>query len=341
MSPQTRSWHLVRNVLLLLVALSVGLLLAEASVRVLGLADHLVTDPIFEASSLPHVRYHYKPHLRAYASERTEVVTNSLGFRDVEYPGTPPDEGVRLVVLGDSFTFGQGVPFSDVYTEILEHELSQAVAPVHVEVINFGVQGYTVQDEVATYLDIARELRPQIALLAMIADDLNLMRTENFVDRKGYLTKRIGGFRSLKAYMRKSHLLLFAKEVYLKHAYRSSQAYQRATATAEAVRPKLELLDRQLQPFLAACTEDSVIPVVALLDTWAGPATTAIVDHLRATYPDLRIVDCTGALARLPHEQVVTRHSGHPNALGHKIIAQEIEQALLPVVRDVLSDRKP
>jgi hypothetical protein len=318
--------------LLLAGSVLVAFLLIEAAVRLLGLADHLVTDPVFVAGDSPNVRYHYKPNLQARTMGNTELVTNSLGFRDIEYPAAPPEGAVRLVVLGDSFTLGHAVPFEDVFTEVMERDMSRRVSPARVEVINFGVSGFAIEDAVGVYLDIASSLRPRIAVLALISDDLNLNRLDNFVDAKGYLTKRAGGMNSLKAYLRASRLILLIKEAYLKRVYQRSRQYATKAVSAETIQPRLDLLDAHLGRFLEACRQGGVKPVFALLDTWYGPATNPVLEHLESNYPDLLVVNCTAALTEFPIEDIVEPRSGHPNAFGHELIAAEMKRALLPVV---------
>jgi lysophospholipase L1-like esterase len=328
---------LLQNALVLLAALAVGLIVAEGVVRVFELADHLVTDPIFTAAHTPHLRYHYKPRLQGRAQSNTDVRTNALGFRDLERSSAPGDRTVRLAVLGDSFTFGQGVAFPEIYTQILERELSQQVSPWRVEVMNFGVQGFTVEDEVGTYLDIAGPCHPHVALLAVVSDDLNPMRSENFVDAKGYLTKRVGGTSPLKAYLRRSRLMLLAKDAYLKWRYRGPAGPAPRRDAPDAQGPELAVLDRSLDLFLSACARDGVVPVFAMLDSWYGPTTRSILAHVRARHPELTVVDCTSAITQFPPERMVDRQTGHPGVKGHQVIARTLQEALMPLVQSCIS----
>jgi lysophospholipase L1-like esterase len=302
-------------------------------VRALGSAEHLVTDPIFVAAPAPHVPYHYKPGIRGRALDSTPVETNALGFRDLDRPAAPPNGAIRIVVLGDSFTFGQGVAFDEVYTQILERELSGEFAPRRVEVINFGVQGFTVEDAVGVYLDIARHLDPDVALLAIVADDLNLARKENFVDARGYLTKRVGGESAWKAYLRASHLVLLAKEAYLKLVYRRSRGFADQAVTEASLQGRLAYLDTALDSLLAACARQEVVPVFALLDTWRSGVLAPLIDHVRTRYPALLTVDCSDSLAAHPFADIVHPKSGHPSALGHRVIAAQLGVALRPLLR--------
>ncbi len=74
------------------------------------------------------------------------VNSNSRGLRgrsEYSYSRTPGKE--RILVLGDSFTFGTDVSDDETYSHYLQSSLSNA------EVLNFGVQGYG-QDQILLYL---------------------------------------------------------------------------------------------------------------------------------------------------------------------------------------------
>jgi hypothetical protein len=65
------------------------------------------------------------------------VTHNSLGFRDHEFPVEKPDGELRILTLGDSFTYGTGVRLEDTWPEVLE-TLIRKGRPGRVEVINGG-----------------------------------------------------------------------------------------------------------------------------------------------------------------------------------------------------------
>ena len=49
-----------------------------------------------------------------------DVNINSKSLRDYEYAYTKPKDVYRILVLGDSFTFGWGVPFENTFSKVLE-----------------------------------------------------------------------------------------------------------------------------------------------------------------------------------------------------------------------------
>ena len=84
------------------------------------------------------------PHLEGALRESefdTSIRVNSLGCRQDEF--TPhKGQGLRIVVVGDSFTFGFGVEEPDSYPRVLERQLAgvrtgNTLPPA--EVINAGV----------------------------------------------------------------------------------------------------------------------------------------------------------------------------------------------------------
>ncbi len=95
---------------------------------------------------------------------------NTLGFRDVEWGDARP--GVRrVIVLGDSFTEGWGVPEPDTYPRVLERLLN-AAEPGHWEVRNAGSRG---SDFPALDAAFERTLpfHPDLLIYGMVLNDVD------------------------------------------------------------------------------------------------------------------------------------------------------------------------
>jgi len=95
------------------------------------------------------------------AGARTTV--NSFGCRDREYRIPKPQGVVRIVGIGDSLTFGQGVEEEDTFLARLERDLIARGLPV--EVINCGVFGYNVNEEARRFQEVSELLEPDIVLI--------------------------------------------------------------------------------------------------------------------------------------------------------------------------------
>jgi lysophospholipase L1-like esterase len=107
----------------------------------------------------------------------TAVSINSFGFRDRQWDAPPaPDEDLCIAVLGNSLTFGTGVAAEHTWPEVLERGLASAGAlggaARRVEVMNFAVEGYVLEQEARVAEDCALDWRPDVVLFALIVPDV-------------------------------------------------------------------------------------------------------------------------------------------------------------------------
>lgn len=97
---------------------------------------------------------------------------NSAGFRDVEHSLKKKPGVSRIMVIGDSFTFGMGVNLEDTYPKQLERFLNRA--NVTCEVINCGVIGYNMWQH---YEMLERKVlpnNPDLVILGVFEDDIGV-----------------------------------------------------------------------------------------------------------------------------------------------------------------------
>lgn len=95
-----------------------------------------------------------------------QIVINGFGVRDARPFDTKVPGKIRVLVLGDSVTWG-GVqlPQQALFTQVFEHELGDA------EVINAGINGYSVWRMAELYRRYLTELRPDLIVLYVIPGD--------------------------------------------------------------------------------------------------------------------------------------------------------------------------
>lgn len=93
---------------------------------------------------------------------------NSLGFRDDEHaPRTEKALGtVRIVILGDSFTYGQGVADDEIYPRLL----SEYAGP-QVEIISLAKQGWSTADQLEALREIGLSYEPDMVLIGVVTND--------------------------------------------------------------------------------------------------------------------------------------------------------------------------
>ena len=99
------------------------------------------------------------------------VAINSLGYRDREYALEKPKGAVRILMIGDSVTFGWGVELEDTVAKKLEVRLNRPESPYPVEVINTGVGNYNTVMEVKEFIERGSKLKPDIVVLNYFIND--------------------------------------------------------------------------------------------------------------------------------------------------------------------------
>lgn len=103
------------------------------------------------------------PNWRASTNGRTLTI-NSSGLRDRDYPYEKPAAVTRVLVLGDSYTWGYGVSDDEIFTEVLEARFAQASQPW--EIINTGVSGWGTDQQYLFLLDEGFRYSPDIVILS-------------------------------------------------------------------------------------------------------------------------------------------------------------------------------
>jgi lysophospholipase L1-like esterase len=126
-------------------------------------------DPILHAELIPN---HYQLFNGFTVKLNTTVIKiNSDGFRDVEYTIEKPPNTIRIIALGDSFTFGWGVNLSDTYVKLLEKKLNEINTTINFQVMNFGVPGYNTLEEIELLKKKGLKYKPDIIIIGYTADD--------------------------------------------------------------------------------------------------------------------------------------------------------------------------
>jgi lysophospholipase L1-like esterase len=105
---------------------------------------------------------------RAIPSVAPPAILNSLGYRDPEIQPKSPNR-YRIVVIGDSFTFGNWVEERDRFSNVI-----QGVLGPQYEVLNFGAPGNNMPGHLIE-LDQALKLSPDFVLLQLYENDFETL----------------------------------------------------------------------------------------------------------------------------------------------------------------------
>ena len=139
-----------------------ALLLAEVAVRAYSAlaAPRPPGVPRHVACDCPYL---YEPN-PAHPDHGTQ------GLRDEPVAIPKPADVSRILVLGDSVTYGAGVAREHTFPARLEARLAGRARPV--EVVNAAVSGYTTWNEVEWYLARGRGFEPDVVVLALCLNDV-------------------------------------------------------------------------------------------------------------------------------------------------------------------------
>jgi lysophospholipase L1-like esterase len=119
-----------------------------------------------EKADNPAIGHVHIPNAEAYLMG-VDVNINSDGFRDQEYPVERTNK-YRIVVLGDSLTFGWGVEQDKTYEHLLEEMLSES-RPT--EMINTGHGNYNTSQQVALFKEKGLKYNPDKVVVFYFIND--------------------------------------------------------------------------------------------------------------------------------------------------------------------------
>ena len=161
----------IRSALVVLAIALGGLALLEGGLRLAGFTREAA--PVVLRFGYPDPREIvdlFRPDPRLFWRFRpdsvfdaeTPVAINSAGYRGPLPAASPLESLMRVAVLGDSVAFGG----EGDWTADLALQLSRGSDGLPVEVLNFGVPGYTVIQGERQYEDDVRRLQPDLVILA-------------------------------------------------------------------------------------------------------------------------------------------------------------------------------
>jgi hypothetical protein len=130
-------------VVISLVSICATVMLLEIAIRIIKPQDIGFWDShsIRRLQNTPPHFVENIPHARADLFG-VQVSINSYGLREDEISVPKPPHTFRLLAVGDSITFGYGVPVEETYVKVLEKRLNEnAPVTIRYEVLNGGTVG--------------------------------------------------------------------------------------------------------------------------------------------------------------------------------------------------------
>ena len=337
---------------LLLLGTSVGLSVAFCEVIIRLVAPQPPSwMPVYRPYGPPPY-YGLEPNLRYLCDtgeSRWLICTDDLGHRTSAQKSPPENpDAARFLLIGDSFTFGQGVNYEDSFAGILDRSQRRY------QVINAGVGAYgPVEYRQALEQELKSGAAPQLVVVStFLGNDItDCVRRQ--ISSPEWITSQPGGLRNwikrrthLYRLASKSwHLLMpdlntftqFERNLYISAPWEEGLLHRGLLIYQEEF-ARIARICASRKITLCACiipTENAVKAASARTST--PPASDGTLDFelpkrkVAAVFDRLAIphVDTTSALARLGHEQAYFRHDGHLTPAGNRVVADAIRTTFL------------
>ena len=119
----------------------------------------------------PEIRYVLAANQRGWIDDGFATV-NSNGFRGGETAMPKPPGRFRVVLIGDSVTFGWGVADEETFGARLEKLLHEQWSGADVDVVNVAVPGYDTRQEITLLERNVERLEPDLVLVGFYSNDV-------------------------------------------------------------------------------------------------------------------------------------------------------------------------
>jgi hypothetical protein len=233
--------------------------------------------------------------------------SNSLGFRDGTRADTS-EKSRKIVLVGDSFAFGQGVAYDQTFGALIESRLPSTA--VH----NLALQGFGIDQMWNVVKSVGLPMRPDLVIVAFISDDFSRSLDKSFYKLVGesVLERQTPADRpNLLIRFLERHSRLWA-------GYRQAD---RLLGHHLGVGTWWNLNRALLDATRGACHEAGARTLFVYLPTRTLRTFPALRSYMQATAADF--VDLGNEPLPSPRP-LIYPVDGHPNAEGHRYVADAI-----------------
>jgi lysophospholipase L1-like esterase len=336
-SPRPRTG--LRSLALAGASVSVTLIIVEAVFRVahVPVGTVQINRATVRRSDNPRLRFELRPG--GVARAEVEYRVNQLGLRGPETTIEKPPGVRRVAVLGDSIAFAYWVSDEQGFARQLETLLNAPGGGVgRVEVLNFGVPGYNLEQEIEALRAKALPFSPDLVILLFCLNDLEgLFSYELGLVQERTERGRTPAGRAREWLVARSRLFSWVEyrltELEARRSFVKAKNPLEGPLYAEAVSQQKKALQGQLavlRSLLVSRGIPGLLVVVPVLgDRFERyphrELHRAVAEAAEAeSFAALDLVDCFSAYAfRDLRVDVV-----HPSPLGHRVAAHAVRDAL-------------
>jgi hypothetical protein len=315
------------NLYVLSASLLVSLILVEVGLRIVNPwgMDFFHWLPYHMQGMIDHPQLGYvHPRSVSYRLGHNPVRLNAQGLRDREIPYEKPDGEKRILLLGDSVTFGWGVSQGESFGDQME-PLLESSSGRRWEVINAGVNGYNTEQEAIYFRIEGLRYEPDIVIVTYLENDIESIIDPNIVTWRRYpawpssLPEALGRLKSLSYSYQLAGMFIRARQL---AAQRAGEA-QGGTSHLLTSNPRWAASKRHLKEIATLCAERDIGFVVAAFSI-RDPAF-----YLELRQAGIDTISLGAAFENIPeHQQYVSKVDPHPTAVGHRAMAELLVRSL-------------
>ena len=118
-----------------------------------------------------------------------QVSVNSLEFREKEVISPKPQNVFRIVVFGDSLTWGAGLSVDQRYTELTEEILKSKNYNLDIEVLNFGISGGPMIAHYQNLEQLKYFIKPDLIVVGFCLNDPQPKSQDYSIEREEFILK--------------------------------------------------------------------------------------------------------------------------------------------------------
>ena len=294
---------------------------------------------MYEKSDNLILAYQYKPNFTT--EYRPYLQTNSFRIRDYEYSLKKPINTFRIAVLGDSITASIDLPLNKTYPKLLEQALKSSEEQI--EVINFGIDGYSSIQEYELLKQKVYAFEPNMIIIQFFLNDLVhsprplryfVNESEEYKSREKMISASLSVKCKLKNYFKNTNFIKYSKTINLiKNAFLRNEDYFHSISRNNCY---WERINYAYKGILEITEENNMTLFVVVYPALENFQDYQFIDiHKKIgnilDENNIEYIDLLLEFSKYPASQLRIKPEDtiHPNELGHKIAAEAIYQKLV------------
>lgn len=307
-------------------ALSITFILGELTIRLVSSRKHIYNIEMVKYASELKMRdpeglvsHVHRPNARANLMG-VDIQLNSLGHRSRELQAEKKETEQRIYLMGASGTLGWGVTQEETYSSLLEKELNAKSLHKHYEVINAGIGNYGTKEQYFLLKKQLAQVKPDHVVLTYYISDVipREVGNDNPIYHYSYLAAYLANAANVVTYALsgKSSLSEYYGQFYdVKNPH--------WIEAKENINEIKKLCDQHGISF-------SIMMLPDIHNLTQGTPLKAIYEKIEADFngqgfKTLNIFPTLQAeFAGREQEIWIQANDPHPNAKGHKVVAQQL-----------------